>query len=213
MRAFFQKRGLLLALLIVGAVAIGLTLSVSHRTPADVLPAGEIALGPAPSSEPEDAASSAETSIPSPESERWITTDERTSVTTLLPKGITTIDGEGGRGVHRAVLKNGVWFPVFSPGDALRPDGTADLSPVAAVPLSITSGTPPPGQVGRPFAFGFEAIGGVPPYHWSGQLDRPQRHTKPPSQVRRAFCVRVRQAALLRQSAHLDENPNPDRRY
>ncbi len=170
MRAFLQQRGLLLALLAVGAVAIGLTLSVSYRTPPDLMPADEIALGPAPGSEPEDATFSADISIPSPEPERLVTTDERTTRTTLLPKGITSIDGEGGHGVHRAVLKNGVWFPVFSPGKTLRPDGTADLSPVAAVPLSITSGTPPPGRVGRPFAFGFEVIGGVSPYQWAFRL-------------------------------------------
>ncbi len=170
MGAFIQQRGWLAGLLTAGAVAIGLTLSVSHRLPSDSRPAEEIALGPAPESEPEDATFSAERSIPGPESERLVTTDERTTLTTRLPKGITSIDGEGGHGVHRAVLKNGVWFPVFSPGDALRSDGTADLASVAAVPLSITSGTPPPGQVGRPFAFGFEAIGGVPPYHWAFRL-------------------------------------------
>ena len=33
-----------------------------------------------------------------------------------LPKGLTSIDGEGGTGLNRAVKKNGVWFPVYSPG-------------------------------------------------------------------------------------------------
>ena len=40
-----------------------------------------------------------------------------------------------------------------------------------------------------------------------------QRHAEPPGQVRRALGLRVRQAALLRPSAHLDENPDPDRRH
>lgn len=92
------------------------------------------------------------------------------AASSLLPKGITSIEGSGGRGVHRAVLKSGVWFPVFSPGEALNPDGTAAEAPLAAVPLSITSGTPPEGKTGVPFAFDFEAIGGTPPYRWQFRL-------------------------------------------
>jgi hypothetical protein len=169
MPAFFQKHRVLLGLLTAGAVAIGLTLAVSHRTPSAPTAPDEIALGPTSPFESEDAVLRTDTMLPSPESERLVTTDDLAALS-LLPKGITSIDGAGGRGVHRAVLKNGVWFPVFSPGDALRPDGTAEEASLAEIPLSITSGTPPPGQVGRPFAFGFEAIGGVPPYRWGFRL-------------------------------------------
>jgi len=92
------------------------------------------------------------------------------AASSLLPRGISDPEGAGGEGVHRAVLKNGVWFPVFSPGTELEPDGTAAYSRRATLPLSITTGTPLPGKTGAPFACDFEAIGGSPPYRWSCRL-------------------------------------------
>ncbi|HEY2572668.1 MAG TPA: Ig domain-containing protein [Verrucomicrobiaceae bacterium] len=88
----------------------------------------------------------------------------------LLPRGIRDAEGSGGEGVHRAVLKNGVWFPVFSPGSELQPDGSADYARRAAIPLAITTGTPAPGKTGITFACDFEAIGGTPPYRWTYRL-------------------------------------------
>jgi hypothetical protein len=84
----------------------------------------------------------------------------------LLPRGISDIDGRGGSDVHRAVLKDGVWFPVFSPGRTLVRGDVPGEAAVTEVPLSITSGSPPPGKTGESFAYDFEAIGGVAPYRW-----------------------------------------------
>lgn len=170
MRVLFQKHRVLLALLAAGAMAIGLILAVSRRAVPSPLAADEIALGPATDFALEGSSDSADSSLPSAAVETPLLIDNLTALSLLLPRGITDIEGAGGRGVHRAVLKNGVWFPVFSPGDALSADGAAEHAPLAAVPLSITSGTPPPGRVAQPWAFTFEAIGGVPPYRWAARL-------------------------------------------
>jgi len=87
-----------------------------------------------------------------------------------VPKGLTAIDGEGGTGINRAVKKNGVWFPVYSPG--IHPG--SGVPPLTVIPLSIASGSPLPGRVNQPFSYQAEAIGGSPPYTWSGTLTRPQ---------------------------------------
>lgn len=86
-----------------------------------------------------------------------------------LPKGLTSIDGEGGSGVNRVVKKNGVWFPVYSPGP--RPGGGPP--PLTVIPLSIASGSPPPGRVHQTFLYQAEAIGGTPPYQWKAGLPAP----------------------------------------
>ena len=86
-----------------------------------------------------------------------------------LPKGLTSIDGEGGTGVNRAVKKNGVWFPVYSPG----PNPGGGPPPLTVIPLSIASGSPPPGRVHQTFLYQAEAIGGAPPYTWSAVLPAP----------------------------------------
>ena len=83
-----------------------------------------------------------------------------------LPKGLTSIDGQGGTGLNRAVKKNGVWFPVYSPG----PHPGSGPPPLTAIPLSIASSNPPPGKVDQPFFYQAEAIGGTPPYSWSTNL-------------------------------------------
>lgn len=83
-----------------------------------------------------------------------------------MPKGLTTIDGEGGTGLNRAVRKNGVWFPVYSPG----PRSDSSNPPLTVIPLSIASGPPTPGQVNQPFRYQAEAIGGTPPYTWTANL-------------------------------------------
>ena len=92
--------------------------------------------------------------------------DLRTYDPKALPKGLTSIEGEGGTGLNRAVKKNGVWFPVYSPG----PHPGGGPPPLTAIPLSIATGNPPPGKVDQPFSYQAEAIGGSPPYTWSGDL-------------------------------------------
>ena len=86
-----------------------------------------------------------------------------------LPKGLTSIDGEGGTGLNRAVKKNGVWYPVYSPGSKT----TAGTPLLTVIPLSIASGDPPPGKVNESFAYQPEAIGGTPPYSWSAAYAAP----------------------------------------
>lgn len=95
--------------------------------------------------------------------------DASTDRASELPFALHTLEGSGGVGIHRAVRRKGVWFPVFSPGaegDAADP-ATADKT---SVPLYITSGTPPRAPVGEPFHYLFEAIGGQPPYRWRMEL-------------------------------------------
>ena len=86
-----------------------------------------------------------------------------------LPKGLTSIDGEGGTGLNRAVKKNGVWFPVYSPG----PNPGNGPPPLTVIPLSIASGSPLPGRVNQTFVYQTEAIGGTPPYNWNAVLPAP----------------------------------------
>ncbi len=84
-----------------------------------------------------------------------------------LPKGLTSIDGEGGTGLNRAVKKNGVWYPVYSPG----PNPGSGPPPLTVIPLSIASGPLPPGRTGQSFSYQAEAIGGTPPYHWAAVMN------------------------------------------
>ncbi|MDB6069481.1 MAG: Ig family protein, partial [Verrucomicrobiales bacterium] len=84
-----------------------------------------------------------------------------------LPIGLTKIDGEAGTGINRVVRKNGVWFPVYSPG----PESGSGVPPLTVIPLSIASGNPLPGKVNEPFRHEAEAIGGTPPYQWSAGTD------------------------------------------
>ncbi len=86
-----------------------------------------------------------------------------------LPKGLTSIDGEGGTGLNRAVKKNGVWYPVYSPG----PNPGSGPPPLTEIPLSIASSSPPPGRVNQTFLYQAEAIGGTPPYAWTATMDGP----------------------------------------
>ena len=81
-----------------------------------------------------------------------------------LPKGIKKIDGEGGTGLQRAVLKNGVWIPVYSPGLS----GAGGALALTEVPLTIASPSPTAGQINQPYHFQPEAVGGTEPYTWSG---------------------------------------------
>lgn len=91
----------------------------------------------------------------------------------LKPLGITKIEGEGGKGMGRQVKANGKWYPVFdlsgvggSFDEAAAHPGAVELTRVS---LSIASANPPRGIVGQPYTFRFEAIGGLPPYHWAMQ--------------------------------------------
>ncbi len=80
-------------------------------------------------------------------------------------------EGAGGEGIHRAVRRKGVWFPVYSPGS--DPGETDNEPEKAEVPLYITSGTPPRTAPGEALKHVFEAIGGVPPYRWRMVLEKP----------------------------------------
>lgn len=104
-----------------------------------------------------------------------------------LPVGLTSADGAGGDGVHRAVRKNGVWFPVYSPGQW---DGSGPL-PLNVIPLSISSGSPPAGRVNEPWRYQAEAVGGTPPYEWSATL----------SAMPEAFLLDASSGLLTAQSA------------
>lgn len=92
--------------------------------------------------------------------------DARMTDPSDLPKGLTSIDGEGGTGIDRAVRKNGVWYPVYSPGPKPGPGAP----PLTEIPLTIASATPPPGRVGQAFRYQAEAIGGTAPYTWAMTL-------------------------------------------
>ncbi len=94
-----------------------------------------------------------------------LTNDSSATSRSALPYFWTTAEGVGGDGIHRAVRRKGVWFPVFSPG-ADRDDADAESAEKAAVPLYITSGTPPRVPVDTALNYVFEAIGGRPPYRW-----------------------------------------------
>jgi hypothetical protein len=76
-----------------------------------------------------------------------------------------TLEGLGGTGIHRAARRAGVWFPLFSPGKS-GADADPDDAQPAALPLYITSGTPPATPPNEPVQYRFEAIGGQPPYRW-----------------------------------------------
>ena len=96
----------------------------------------------------------------------------------LRPKGVTKIEGEGGKGLGRQVKSGGKWYPVFdlSHGTVLRADGSVDQSikdprqvQLTRIPLAIASPNPPQGVVGQPYTYSLIAIGGTPPYQWTMQ--------------------------------------------
>lgn len=92
----------------------------------------------------------------------------------LLPRGITDVEGMGGKGFRRQVKSGGIWFPVFDVSKARQGDGASgeyDPSEVslAEIPLAITSSQPVPGSVGVAYQHGFTAVGGTPPYRWSAR--------------------------------------------
>ncbi len=96
----------------------------------------------------------------------------------LKPKGVSHVDGVGGKGLGRQVKSGDKWYPVFdlSSGNVLRADGSVDESvrdprqvQLAKIPLAIASPNPPQGVVGQPYSYRLEAIGGTPPYQWMMQ--------------------------------------------
>lgn len=84
---------------------------------------------------------------------------------TRLPFDLLSLEGQGGEGIHRAVRRSGVWFPVFSPGPS-GADADPDESPTNQVALYITSPSPPNALPNQNLTYRFEAIGGTPPYTW-----------------------------------------------
>jgi hypothetical protein len=89
---------------------------------------------------------------------------QRLTVASLLDKP-DFFDGRGGQGIHQAARRAGVWFPVFSPGQA-GAEADPEEAEQASLPLYITSGTPPKTAPDTPLAYRFDAIGGQPPYRW-----------------------------------------------
>ncbi|MBL9144388.1 MAG: hypothetical protein JNM99_11985 [Verrucomicrobiaceae bacterium] len=92
----------------------------------------------------------------------------------LKPKGITEIEGAGGKGLNRQVKSHGIWYPVFDLSKAKK-DGSGDVTDpdkveLNKVPLSIVSPNPTAGIVGQTFSYAFIAVGGSPPYRWAMQL-------------------------------------------
>ena len=81
------------------------------------------------------------------------------------PFDLLSNEGQGGEGIHRAVRRAGVWFPLFSPGRS-GADASPDDAEAADLPLYITSPTPPPALPDQAISYPFEAIGGRPPYRW-----------------------------------------------
>jgi len=79
------------------------------------------------------------------------------------------IEGIGGAGIHQAIRKSGVWFPlrVAGPGGAETDPGQA---PLAQIPLYITSPSPPRYRAAEDVTYPFQAIGGTPPYRWRANL-------------------------------------------
>ena len=84
-----------------------------------------------------------------------------------LPRGLSSIDGEAGEGLQRAVKKNGVWFPVYSQA-AQSSQGKPTLN---ILPLAIASGPAPQGMVNEAYVYQSEAIGGAPPYRWEATMN------------------------------------------
>ena len=61
---------------------------------------------------------------------------------TRLPFDLLSLEGQGGQGIHRAVRRAGVWFPVFAPGSNAA-NADPEKTDTTRVPLYITSPTPP----------------------------------------------------------------------
>lgn len=90
--------------------------------------------------------------------------DHQIAVSSLLADP-DSLQGLGGQGIHRAARRAGVWFPLFSPGQA-GADADPNEADPATLPLYITSGTPPTTPPDELVQYRFEAIGGQPPYRW-----------------------------------------------
>ncbi len=113
----------------------------------------------------------------------WLRKGDSRALDELLPAGITQIEGRGGRGLSRMVKSHGVWFPLFDLTQAKRKvaasktetdasDDPQDYEPdsvkLARIALAIVSEPPAAQTVGGVFAHRFIAVGGTPPYLWSG---------------------------------------------
>ena len=98
-------------------------------------------------------------------------TDEQ--LARFLPRGISRVDGMGGKGFNRQVKSGGIWFPVFDVSKAKDSPDDEDYDPskvdLAEIALTISSPPPAPGNVGMPYQHVFSAVGGTPPYQWSIQ--------------------------------------------
>jgi hypothetical protein len=90
----------------------------------------------------------------------------------VLPIGLSEISGSGGKGLQRQVRAHGSWYPVFDlSGLKTLDDGNLSAVRLNAIPLTITTPHPPAGQIKKPFAHRFTAVGGVPPYSWRIEIE------------------------------------------
>jgi len=104
--------------------------------------------------------------------DRFINLGEGDALDSLLPLGISDIDGQGGRGLQRQVRKNGLWFPVFDLSRLTSLD-TPDLDQIRLneVPLMIVTPHPAAVRVDEWLSHQFKAVGGTPPYSWNVEIE------------------------------------------
>lgn len=129
--------------------------------------AGWIGLTPQPDSTHSPFAPLGLTELPKSPEAPFITAlpDLPSLASTRLPFDLLSLEGQGGQGIHRAVRRAGVWFPVFSPGSNAA-NADPEKTDTTRVPLYITSPTPPITLPNQNLTYPFEAIGGTPPYRW-----------------------------------------------
>ncbi|MEN3941380.1 putative Ig domain-containing protein [Prosthecobacter sp. SYSU 5D2] len=104
--------------------------------------------------------------------EKFLQQGEMDALDELLPAGVTEISGRGGRGLQRQVRSHGLWFPVFDLSgvkDLENPE--AGQVAINQVPLMIVDSHPNPGRVNEWLKHRFTAVGGLPPYAWSLQIE------------------------------------------
>ena len=90
----------------------------------------------------------------------------------LLPRGISEISGSGGHGLGRQVRSHGLWFPVFDLS-RISDEGAAEsgLVQLNRVPLMIVAPHPTPVRAKEWLSHRFAAVGGLPPYAWTVQME------------------------------------------
>lgn len=104
--------------------------------------------------------------------DRFLHAGDAHALDDLLPKGITEISGQGGRGLNRQIRSHGLWFPVFDLSQLANPDDPESGSiRLNDIPLMIVTPHPPVGRVKEWLSHRFSAVGGQPPYSWTVQAE------------------------------------------